>query len=217
MKIICIGRNYDEHARELNNPRPSEPVVFLKPETALVRDGKPFFLPDHLGDVHHEIEIVLRIGRNGRHIQPKFALSYVDRVALGIDFTARTLQEQLKSKGLPWELSKGFDGSAILGDWLETDPAALEQGFAFNLQIGDEVRQSGHTSDMLFGFAEIISFVSKYFTLKMGDMIYTGTPAGVGPVQVGDQLSGYINGRPNLRCKVRLLLRHLSPPGARGL
>ena len=202
MKIICIGRNYDEQARELNNPRPSEPVVFLKPETALVRDGKPFFLPDHLGDVHHEIEIVLRIGRNGRHIQPKFALSYVDRVALGIDFTARTLQEQLKSKGLPWELAKGFDGSAILGDWLETDPAALEQGFAFNLQIGDEVRQSGHTSDMLFGFAEIIAFVSKYFTLKMGDMIYTGTPAGVGPVQVGDQLSGYINGRPNLRCKV---------------
>ena len=202
MKIICIGRNYDEHARELNNPRPSEPVVFLKPETALVRDGKPFFLPDHLGDVHHEIEIVLRIGRNGRHIQPKFALSYVDRVALGIDFTARTLQEQLKSKGLPWELSKGFDGSAILGDWLETDPAALEQGFAFNLQIGDEVRQSGHTSDMLFGFAEIISFVSKYFTLKMGDIIYTGTPAGVGPVQIGDHLVGHLNGRPNLHCKV---------------
>jgi 2-keto-4-pentenoate hydratase/2-oxohepta-3-ene-1,7-dioic acid hydratase in catechol pathway len=126
----------------------------------------------------------------------------VDRVALGVDFTARSLQEQLKNKGLPWELAKGFDGSAILGEWQETDPAALEQGYGFTLQIGDEVRQSGHTSEMLFNFAEIIAFVSKYFTLKMGDMIYTGTPAGVGPVQVGDSLSGYLNGRLNLRCKV---------------
>ena len=202
MKIICIGRNYDEHARELNNPRPSEPVVFMKPETALVKDGKPFFLPDHLGEVHHEIEIVLRIGRNGRHIQPKFALSYVDRVALGIDFTARNLQEQLKSKGLPWELAKGFDGSAILGEWQEIDPAGLEQGFAFTLKIGDELRQSGQSSDMLFGFAELIAFVSRYFTLKMGDIIFTGTPAGVGPVQIGDHLVGHLNGRPNLHCKV---------------
>jgi 2-keto-4-pentenoate hydratase/2-oxohepta-3-ene-1,7-dioic acid hydratase in catechol pathway len=202
MKIICIGRNYDEHARELGNPRPSEPVVFMKPETALIRDGKPFFLPDHLGEVHHEIELVLRIGRNGRHIQPKFALSYIDRVALGIDFTARQLQENLKSKGLPWELAKGFDGSAILGDWQETDASALERGYGFTLQIGDEIRQSGHTSDMLFGFGEIIAFVSQYFTLKMGDILYTGTPSGVGPVQIGDRLTGSLDGRVNLRCKI---------------
>jgi 2-keto-4-pentenoate hydratase/2-oxohepta-3-ene-1,7-dioic acid hydratase in catechol pathway len=202
MKIVCIGRNYDAHARELGNPRPSEPVVFLKPETALVLHNKPFFLPDHLGEVHHEIELVLRIGRNGRHIQPKFALSYIDRIALGVDFTARDLQQKLKTQGLPWELSKGFDGSAVLGSWSEWDPEAWEKGHRLELQINNTVRQSGNTTEMLFQPAEIISFVSRYFTLTMGDLIYTGTPEGVGPVRVGDRLVGFLDGEERLRCKV---------------
>lgn len=202
MKIICIGRNYAEHARELNNDVPGEPVVFMKPETALIRDGKPFFLPDHLGDIHHELEIVLRIGRNGKHISERFATTYIDRMGLGIDFTARSLQTDLKSRGLPWELAKGFDGSAVLGDLDTPGELGWPRVMAIRLEINGELRQMGSTEQMLFSFERIISFVSRYFTLKMGDLIYTGTPAGVGPVLRGDRLQGFLNDRPMLQCKV---------------
>jgi len=202
VKIICIGRNYAEHARELNNEIPSDPVVFMKPESALIRDGKPFFLPDHLGDVQHELEIVLRIGRNGKHIAERFASTYIDRIGLGIDFTARSLQSDLKSRGLPWELAKGFDGSAILGDCLTPGELPWPGLLALRLEVNGEIRQSGNTAQLLFSFEQIISFVSRYFTLKMGDLIYTGTPAGVGPVQRGDRLQGFLNDRPMLQCKI---------------
>ena len=202
VKIICIGRNYAEHARELNNDVPTEPVVFMKPESALIRDGKPFFLPDHLGDVHHELEIVLRIGRNGKHIAERFASTYIDRIGLGIDFTARSLQADLKSRGLPWELAKGFDGSAILGDWLSPEEWQWPTLLALRLEVNGAIRQVGDTDQLLFSFEQIISFVSRYFTLKMGDLIFTGTPAGVGPVHRGDRLQGFINDRPMLQCKI---------------
>ncbi|MBM3918879.1 MAG: fumarylacetoacetate hydrolase family protein [Sphingomonadales bacterium] len=202
MKIICIGRNYAEHARELNNEVPAEPIVFMKPESALIRDGKPFFLPDHPRDVHHELEIVLRVGRNGKHIAERFASTYIDRIGLGIDFTARTLQSELKSRGLPWELAKGFDGSAILGDWLTPEELGWPRLLSLRLEVNGEIRQSGDTGQLLFSFERIISFVSRYFTLKTGDLIYTGTPAGVGPVQRGDRLQGYLNERLMLQCKV---------------
>ncbi len=202
VKIICIGRNYAEHARELNNDVPGEPVVFMKPESALIRDGKPFFLPDHLGDVHHELEIVLRIGRNGKHIAERFAATYIDRIGLGIDFTARTLQSDLKGRGLPWELAKGFDGSAILGDWQTPEAVQWPGILSLRLEVNGETRQEGDTGQLLFSFEQIISFVSRYFTLKMGDLIFTGTPAGVGPVHRGDRLQGFLNDRPMLQCKV---------------
>lgn len=202
VKIICIGRNYAEHARELNNDVPAEPVVFMKPESALIRDGKPFFLPDHLGDVHHELEIVLRIGRNGKHIAERFASTYIDRIGLGIDFTARSLQADLKSRGLPWELAKGFDGSAILGDWLSPEEWQWPTLLALRLEVNGAIRQVGDTDQLLFSFEQIISFVSRYFTLKMGDLIFTGTPAGVGPVHRGDRLQGFLNDRPMLQCKI---------------
>ncbi len=202
VKIICIGRNYAEHARELNNDVPTEPVVFMKPESALIRDGKPFFLPDHLGDVHHELEIVLRIGRNGKHIAERFASTYIDRIGLGIDFTARSLQADLKSRGLPWELAKGFDGSAILGDWLSPEEWQWPTLLTLRLEVNGSIRQVGDTDQLLFSFEQIISFVSRYFTLKMGDLIFTGTPAGVGPVHRGDWLQGFLNDRPMLQCKI---------------
>jgi len=202
VKIICIGRNYAEHARELNNDVPTERVVFMKPESALIRDGKPFFLPDHLGDVHHELEIVLRIGRNGKHIAERFASTYIDRIGLGIDFTARSLQADLKSRGLPWELAKGFDGSAILGDWLSPEEWQWPTLLALRLEVNGAIRQVGDTDQLLFSFEQIISFVSRYFTLKMGDLIFTGTPAGVGPVHRGDWLQGFLNDRPMLQCKI---------------
>jgi len=202
VKIICIGRNYAEHARELNNDVPTEPVVFMKPESALIRDGKPFFLPDHLGDVHHELEIVLRIGRNGKHIAERFASTYIDCIGLGIDFTARSLQADLKSRGLPWELAKGFDGSAILGDWLSPEEWQWPTLLALRLEVNGAIRQVGDTDQLFFSFEQIISFVSRYFTLKMGDLIFTGTPAGVGPVHRGDWLQGFLNDRPMLQCKI---------------
>lgn len=192
MKIICIGRNYEEHARELNNPVPERPVVFMKPPSALLVNDKPFYYPAFTQDLHHEGEIVLRIAKNGRHVQPEFASEYYDAVAIGIDFTARDLQAELKKKGQPWELAKGFDGSAVLSDFIPLsdlpDPGAIE----FQLHKNGQAVQHGNTRDMIFTFEDIIVFVSQYFKLQMGDMIYTGTPAGVGPVQIGDKLEGYI-------------------------
>lgn len=202
MKIICVGRNYADHAKELKNDIPTEPVIFLKPDSALLKDGKAFYLPDHLGEIHHELEIVLRICKNGKHISEKFAPDYYDQIGLGIDFTARELQTQLKNKGLPWELAKGFDNSAVLGD-LKPKVGMNPSDLGLELKINGEKRQTGHTSAMLFSFDKIISFVSRYFSLRQGDLIYTGTPAGVGPVKIGDTLKGYLNGEEMLSFEVK--------------
>lgn len=203
MKIICVGRNYADHARELNNEVPTEPVIFLKPDSAILKDGKAFYLPDHLGSIHHELEIVLRICKNGKHISPKFASDYYDQIGLGIDFTARDLQTKLKSKGLPWELAKGFDGSAVLGDFTPKSQLGDMAQLQIELEVNGEKRQAGNTRDLLFSFEAIIVFVSQYFTLRQGDLIYTGTPAGVGQVQAGDKLEGFLNNQRMLFFEVK--------------
>lgn len=199
MKIICIGRNYEEHARELNNPVPERPVVFMKPPSALLINDKPFYYPEFTQDLHHEGEIVLRIAKNGRHVQPEFASEYYDAVAFGIDFTARDLQAELKKKGQPWELAKGFDGSAVLSEFILLSELPDPKAIQFQLRKNGQLVQDGNTRDMIFTFEDIIVFVSQYFKLQMGDMIYTGTPAGVGPVQIGDKLEGYIETTEGLR------------------
>lgn len=204
MKIICIGRNYAAHIAELHNEVPSAPVIFMKPETALLQRGQPFFVPEFSQDIHHEIELVLRVSRNGRHIEEAFANTYFDAIGLGIDFTARDLQTELKNKGLPWELAKGFDGSAPLAPTFK--PVAEFADLAnidFHLEVNGEVRQRGNSGLMLHPFAKIISFVSRYISLKMGDLIFTGTPAGVGPVRVGDQLAGFLEGDKILELAVK--------------
>ncbi len=192
MKILCIGRNYVDHAKELNNPLPSEPVVFLKPETAILRTGRPFFIPDFAKEFHYEVELVIRINRLGKNIDPKFAHRYYDEVGIGIDFTARDLQNSLKKKGLPWEKSKAFDNSAALSKFVPMAKFEDVQNINFRLDINGEKRQEGNSSLMIFKVDEIISHLSKYFTLKMGDLIYTGTPAGVGSVKIDDRLQLYI-------------------------
>ncbi|MBC6609871.1 fumarylacetoacetate hydrolase family protein [Hymenobacter sp. BT507] len=193
MKILCIGRNYADHIAELQNETPTEPVIFAKPDTALLQRGMPFFYPDFSQDVHHELELVLRISKNGKNIEEKFAHTYYDAVGLGIDFTARDLQSKLKAKGLPWELAKGFDGSAPLGTVFKPvgDFADLKN-INFRLEVNGEVRQQGNSSLMLHPFDAIISYISRFITLKIGDLIFTGTPSGVGPVQIGDRLVGFI-------------------------
>ena len=192
MKILCIGRNYANHARELSNPVPAEPVVFLKPDSALLRNNDPFFLPDFANSFHHEVEIVVRINRLGKNIEERFAHRYYDQIGLGIDFTARDLQEKLRQKGLPWEKSKAFDSSAVISKFIDKEHYADINNLNFRLEVNGEVRQQGNTSDMLFSIDQIIAHVSKYFMLKIGDLIYTGTPAGVGPVKTGDRLKGFI-------------------------
>ncbi len=192
MKIIAIGRNYAEHALELNNPVPSEPVIFMKPDTAILRNNHCFYLPDFSTDIHYEAEIVLRIAREGKHIAEKFAASYISAISIGIDFTARDVQKKLKEKGLPWELSKAFDHSAPVGDFIEmTDSAALSE-IPFHLLINGIKVQEGNTRDMIFSFAALISYISSRITLKSGDLIFTGTPAGVGTVHAGDLLEGFV-------------------------
>ena len=204
MKIICIGRNYADHIAELNNETPAAPVIFMKPETALVQRGQPFFYPDFSQDIHHELELVLRVSKNGRHIEEEFAHTYFDALTLGIDFTARDLQSQLKAKGLPWELAKAFDGSAPLSPVFKPATEFTDFGnINFRLEVNGEVRQQGNAGLILTPFAKIISFVSRYFTLKQGDLIFTGTPAGVGPVRVGDQLVGFLEGEKILEVAVR--------------
>jgi 2-keto-4-pentenoate hydratase/2-oxohepta-3-ene-1,7-dioic acid hydratase in catechol pathway len=182
MKIICVGRNYADHARELNNEVPDDPVLFMKPETSLILPRQPFFYPDFSKDIHHEIEVVVRINRLGKHIEPHFAHRYYSEFALGIDFTARDLQKELKEKGLPWEKSKAFDGSACVGEWIRIDQGIDLKNLNFYLTRNGETVQTGNTSHMLFSINNLISYISTYFTLKIGDLIFTGTPAGVGPV-----------------------------------
>lgn len=190
MKIICIGRNYSDHARELNNAVPDKPVWFMKPDTALLKDNAPFYYPEFTNDLHYECELVLRVCKAGRHIDEAFAPGYIDQLSLGIDFTARDVQEEKKKKGLPWEEAKAFDGSAVLGKWIPSDRFPLP--LLFSLEKNGEVVQTGNTADMLFSPAKVIAYVSRFITLKVGDLIYTGTPAGVGPVHIGDRLCGKI-------------------------
>lgn len=195
MKIIAVGRNYAEHAKELNNPVPTtNPVIFMKPDTALLKDNKPFYHPDFSEHIHHELEIVLKICKEGKHISEKFAANYFDEIALGIDFTARDIQQRHKEKGLPWELAKGFDGSAPISNFLPKSDFSDLYDLNFKLDVNGQTRQNGTTKDLLFSFEFIIAFVSKYITLKKGDLIYTGTPAGVAKVNVGDRLEGYLEG-----------------------
>ncbi|MDI1233856.1 MAG: fumarylacetoacetate hydrolase family protein [bacterium] len=189
MKIICIGRNYGAHAKELGNEVPDKPVIFCKPDTALLKHNEPFYIPDFSKDIHHEIEVVVKIDKMGKSIAPQFAHKYYSEFTLGVDFTARDLQSELKSKGLPWELAKAFDHSAVVGDFLKIDGTDLNN-YEFTLLKNNAVVQQGNTKDMLFNIDAIISFVSHYFTLKTGDLIFTGTPAGVGAVSIGDCLIG---------------------------
>jgi len=203
MKIICIGRNYAEHAKELGNAVPSEPVFFCKPDSAILPKGNPFFIPDWTTDVHYEVELVLRIDRLGKHISKEFAPRYYGAVGLGIDFTARDVQEELKKKGLPWEKAKGFDGSAVISHEFVAVEELEKSNIRFSLHKNDELVQSGNSHDMIFDFDAIIAYVSQYMTLKIGDLIFTGTPSGVGKVSSGDELSGFLGERPMFQVKVK--------------
>tara|TARA_R110002050_G_scaffold88594_9_gene186982 strand:+ start:156 stop:770 length:615 start_codon:yes stop_codon:yes gene_type:complete len=196
MKIICIGRNYSEHVRELNNELPDEPVVFMKPDSALLRNNEAFYIPDFSQDVHYECELIVRITRLGKNIEQRFASRYYDEIGLGIDFTARDLQNKLKEKGLPWEKAKAFDRSAVIssGFFAKNELPDLNS-IKFQLKKNGQLVQNGDSAYMLFPIDELISQVSKYFTLKIGDLIYTGTPAGVGPVAIGDRLEGFLEGK----------------------
>ncbi|AUC82178.1 fumarylacetoacetate hydrolase family protein [Lacinutrix sp. Bg11-31] len=192
MKLICIGRNYTDHIKELENEKPTDPVVFLKPDTAILLKKQPFFIPEFSNDVHHEVEVLVKINRVGKYIDKKFAHKYYSEIGLGIDFTARDLQAQLKAKGLPWEKAKAFDGSAVIGSWLPKTEFKDLNNLGFSLKKNDDIVQQGNTSLMLWKIDEIVEYVSKYFTLKIGDIIFTGTPAGVGKVVANDKLKGFI-------------------------
>lgn len=201
MKIICVGRNYSEHAKELNNEIPENPVIFLKPDSALLNMKEPFFIPDFSDDIHYEAEVVVRIDRIGKHIEKQFAHKYYSKISLGIDFTARDIQSQLKSKGLPWELAKAFDRSAAVGKWFSKEK--FDMPLHFSLHKNNTLVQQGNTADMLFGIDEIIAFASRYFTLKIGDIIFTGTPAGVGKVQKDDVLTGRLGQEIAFEVKIK--------------
>ncbi|MGX7689283.1 fumarylacetoacetate hydrolase family protein [Flectobacillus roseus] len=203
MKILCIGRNYAEHIAELQNERPSEPVIFIKPDTALLRDNEPFYIPEFSNDLHYEVEIVLKINKMGKNIEAKFANKYYEEIGIGIDFTARDVQAKLKEKGLPWEKAKGFNGSAPISGFFPKSEIVDMNNLNFRLEINNEIRQNGNTSMMLWNFDEIIAEISKYFTLKTGDLIFTGTPAGVGAVKIGDRLTAYIEDRKMLDFEIK--------------
>ena len=193
MKIICIGRNYTEHISELKNEKPTDPVIFMKPDTAILLKKQPFFIPDFSDDIHYEVEVLVRINKVGKYIQEKFAHKYYNDIGLGIDFTARDLQQKLKEKGLPWEKAKGFDGSAVISEkWIDKNTFSNINNINFSLLRNGEPVQMGNTGDMLWKIDEIIAYVSQYFTLKIGDVIFTGTPKGVGRVELNDRLTGFI-------------------------
>jgi 2-keto-4-pentenoate hydratase/2-oxohepta-3-ene-1,7-dioic acid hydratase in catechol pathway len=203
MKIICIGRNYVKHIEELQNERPDEPVVFLKPDSAILLKQHPFVIPEFSDDVHHEVEILVKINKVGKYIEPKFAHNYYDEIGLGIDFTARDLQSKLKEKGLPWEKSKAFDGSAVIGEFLPKKDFNSLENINFELINNGKVVQSGNTSHMLWKIDELISHVSQFFTLKKGDIIFTGTPEGVSAVKPNDILEGFIENKKSFRIQVK--------------
>ena len=201
MKIICIGRNYKAHAKELGNTVPERHMVFMKPPTALLVNNKPFYYPEFSSDIHYELEVVLKICKNGRHVQPEFAGSYYKEIALGIDFTARDLQQQCKEKGHPWEIAKAFDHSAVMSPFftLQRSPDDIH----FHLVKNGEVVQRGNTKDLIFRFEDLIVYVSKFFKLQVGDYIFTGSPAGVGPIAIGDKLEGYLEDEKVLECLIK--------------
>jgi len=203
MKIFCIGRNYIDHAKELNNPVPDQPMIFMKPPTAMLRDGKPFYIPDFSNNIHYEAELVVKMSKNGKNIDPKFVESYYNELTLGIDFTARDIQKRLKEKGHPWEIAKAFDFSAVVGKWIDFTEKKKSQNIIFSLQKSGEIVQEGNSRDMLFSINTIIVYLSKYFKLQIGDLIYTGTPAGVGKVESGDILDGFIENEHLLHCEIR--------------
>lgn len=200
MKIICIGRNYADHAKELGNAIPDKPVIFIKPDTALLK-GPDFYLPEFSQEIHYELELVVKISKGGKYILKENAAKHYEEIGLGIDFTARDLQTELKNKGLPWELAKGFDGSAAVGDFLPKQNFHVEN-LQFSLQINQDIRQDGNTKNMIFSIDEIIAFVSQYFTLKVGDLLFTGTPEGVGKVNEGDVLTGFIQNQKLLDIRI---------------
>jgi acylpyruvate hydrolase len=203
MKILCIGRNYADHISELNNERPTEPVIFLKPDTSILKDNEPFYHPDFSNDIHHEVEIVLKINKVGKNIEAKFAHKYYDEIGIGIDFTARDIQSKLKEKGLPWEKAKAFNGSAPISGFVPISQYTDLKSLNFHLEVNGEIKQKGNTLMMLWNFDEIIAEVSKYFTLKTGDLIFTGTPAGVGKIVVGDRLSAFIENKEMMSFEVK--------------
>jgi 2-keto-4-pentenoate hydratase/2-oxohepta-3-ene-1,7-dioic acid hydratase in catechol pathway len=203
MKLICIGRNYAQHISELKNEKPTEPVLFLKPDTAILLKKQPFFIPDFSDEVHHEVEVLVKINRVGKHIDVKFAHKYYDEIGLGIDFTARDLQQKLKEKGLPWEKAKAFDGSAVVGKWVSKSKFENLDNLPFSLLKNNKTVQSSTTQDMLWNIDEIIAYVSQFFTLKIGDIIFTGTPSGVSPVQPNDSLKGFIGEEQFFSIKVK--------------
>ena len=192
MKIICVGRNYIDHAKELNNPVPKEPVLFMKPSTALLINQKPFFYPDFSQNIHHEIELVIQINKHGKAIQPQFAHKYYDKIGLGIDFTARDIQNELKEKGLPWEKAKAWDNSAVIGKWTPFTSIKNKKDINFCLYKNKELVQQGNSSNMIHNFDKIVAYISNYFSVNIGDVIFTGTPAGVGEAVVGDELEAFI-------------------------
>ena len=202
MKIICVGRNYSDHINELNNQKPTEPVIFMKPDTSVLLKSFPFVIPEVSNDVHHEVEVLVKINKVGKYIQPKFAHKYYNQIGLGIDFTARDVQAKLKAKGLPWEIAKGFDGATVLGEFVSKEQFADIQNLSFQLTKNGEVVQSGHTKDMLWAIDELIAYVSQYFTLKIGDIIFTGTPAGVAKVNPDDELEGFLEDKKMFAIKV---------------
>lgn len=201
MKIFCIGRNYALHAQELNNEIPEKPLVFMKPPTALLKGDKPFYYPEFSKNIHFEGELVVRICKNGKHIQEKFAKNYYDQVTLGLDLTARDLQNDLKSKGHPWEIAKGFDSSAVIGNFV---PLAGDlSDISFTIRKNNEIVQNGYCQDMLFSIDYLIHYISQFFMLQTGDLIYTGTPAGVGPIEIGDVFEGFLQGKRLFRTQIK--------------
>ncbi|MBN8781774.1 MAG: 2-hydroxyhepta-2,4-diene-1,7-dioate isomerase [Sphingobacteriales bacterium SCN 48-20] len=203
MKIFCVGRNYSDHAKELNNAIPDEPVIFMKPKSALLQAHTPFYYPEFTNELHYECELVLRICKNGKYIQDKFASKYYDAISAGIDFTARDIQNELKAKGLPWEKAKAWDNSAVIGKWLPVTGLKNKREIDFSLNKNQETVQKGNSADMLYDFDSLVSYISNYFSLNIGDVIFTGTPAGVGEVVVGDELEGFVEKESVFKLEVK--------------
>jgi acylpyruvate hydrolase len=202
MKIFCVGRNYSEHAKELNNEIPEAPVIFMKPPTAILK-GKDFYIPEFSSDLHYECELVYRVCKNGKHIEPQFAGKYIDAVTVGIDFTARDVQANQKKKGLPWEIAKAFDNSAVVGEFMLVSELPDIQSVKFNMHKNATDVQIGDSAMMIYPIAELVAYLSKFFTLQQGDLIFTGTPAGVGPVAIGDVLTGFLEGTKRFEINIK--------------
>jgi acylpyruvate hydrolase len=203
MKIFCVGRNYEDHAKELKNEVPTSPVIFMKPSTAVLKDNKPFYYPEFSSDIQYETELVLKISKNGKYISEKFSPRYYEEITVGLDLTARDIQNKLKAKGLPWELAKAFDNSAILGKFMPISNLQDPQNIQFEMKVNGTTAQKGNSADMLFNFNKIISFISQYFTLQKGDLIFTGTPAGVNKINIGNKLSGHLEGKEVFAIDIR--------------